>query len=94
MIQSISVFGNPPKSFIDQCHANNILVYHAVGGNERAVSSPEKIDTTVNRFVDECLKNNYDGIDLDFEALDPKIQTRYTVFWKSSLKIYIKKEKN
>ena len=39
IISSISVFGNPPKSFIDECHQNHIEVYQAVGGNEETIDT-------------------------------------------------------
>lgn len=80
IINSISVFGNPPKSFIDECHRNNIEVYHAVGGNEENISTPEKIKALVDGYVDDCEANGYDGIDMDFEHLSPDVQATYTGF--------------
>lgn len=82
LISSISVFGNPPKSFIDECHQNNIEVYHAVGGNEENIDTPEKIKALVDGYVDDCNSNGYDGIDLDFEHLNPDVQVVYTEFLK------------
>ena len=84
IISSISVFGNPPKAFMDECHKNNIQVYHAVSGNEKTIDSPGKIKTTVNEYVDDCKLNGYDGIDLDFENLDPVFQNTYSEFLKKA----------
>lgn len=80
IIRSISVFGNPPKKFIDECHKNNIEVYHAVSGNEKTIDSSTKIKTIANEYVHDCNFNGYDGIDLDFEHLNPDFQNTYSEF--------------
>lgn len=82
IISSISVFGNPDKHFIDQCHKNNIEVYHAVSGNEKTIDSSNKIKTIANEYVSDCNSNGYDGIDLDFENLNPNLQNTYSEFLK------------
>jgi len=79
-VKSISIFGNPPKSFIDECHRNGIEVYHAVGGNEKNLDTAEKITTVVDKYVADCKENGYDGIDLDFEHLAADFQPTYTTF--------------
>lgn len=80
VISSISVFGNPPKEFIDECHQNDIEVYHAVGGSEENINTPEKIKALVENYVEDCKANGYDGIDMDFEHLSPEVQEIYTGF--------------
>lgn len=80
LVHSISVFGNPPKSFIDECHRNNIEVYHAVGGSEENIDTPDKIKTLVDGYVKDCSENGYDGIDMDFEHLSADVQSTYTGF--------------
>lgn len=80
LIGSISIFGNPPKSFIDECHQNNIEVYQAVSGNEENIDTPEKMNALVDEYVINCNTSGYDGIDLDFEHLSPDIQSTYTDF--------------
>lgn len=80
VISSISVFGNPPKEFNDECHRNNIEVYHAVGGSEENINTPEKIKALVDSYVEDCKANGYDGIDMDFEHLSPEVQEIYTGF--------------
>ena len=82
IMSSISVFGNPPKEFIDECHKNNIEVYHAVSGNEKTIDSPDKIKAVAKDYVDDCNSNGYDGIDLDFENLNPNFQNTYSEFLK------------
>ena len=80
LVSSISIFGNPPESFITECHRNNIEVYHAVGGNEKNINTPEKMNALVDSYVDDCYVNGYDGIDMDFEHLNPDVQDTYTQF--------------
>lgn len=80
LIGSISVFGNPPKTFIDECHQNDIEVYHAVGGNEQILNTQEKIEVVVDKYVNDCNANGYDGIDLDLEHLNADFQDTYTRF--------------
>lgn len=82
LIRSISVFGNPPKAFIDNCHKNNIEVYHAVSGNEKSIDSAAKIKQIGRDYVEDCNLNGYDGIDLDFENLNPGVQNTYSGFLK------------
>jgi spore germination protein YaaH len=84
MVRSISVFGKPNRAFIDECHANNIEVYHAVGGNEASIDTPEKIKALTDSYVNICQTEGYDGIDLDFENLNPDVQSTYTVFLKTA----------
>ena len=82
IVGSISVFGNPPKSFINECHQHTIEVYHAVSGNEETIHTPEKVKALVDEYVEICKTNGYDGIDLDFEHLDGDIQSQYSEFLK------------
>lgn len=88
MIGSLSIFGNPPKEFLDDCHKNGIEVYKAVGGSEENINTPEKINLLVDSYLKEC-ENGYDGIDLDFEHLDADFQDQYSVFLKTaSIKLH------
>ena len=80
IINSISVFGNPPKSFIDECHLNHIEVYRAVGGSEDNINTSETIEVLVDEYVNDCKANGYDGIDLDFEHLNSDVQESYSRF--------------
>lgn len=80
MIASVSVFGNPPREYIDKCHAAGIEVYRAVGGNEESINTPEKIASLVESYVNDCQANGYDGIDLDFEHLSPSVRATYSDF--------------
>ncbi|MDR1737961.1 MAG: hypothetical protein LBR66_03975 [Candidatus Symbiothrix sp.] len=80
LLASISVFGNPPQSFIDECHQNNIEIYLAVSGNESNIDTSEKIQEITDKYVSDCNTKDYDGIDLDFEQLSPDFQATYTLF--------------
>jgi spore germination protein YaaH len=84
IIASLSVFGKPDKAFIDECHTNNIEVYHAVSGNEASIDTPEKIKALVDGYVQICRSEGYDGIDLDFENLNPGVQDIYSKFLKAA----------
>ncbi|RPI19171.1 MAG: hypothetical protein EHM61_28460 [Acidobacteria bacterium] len=80
VLTSLSVFGNPPKTFIDECHSLGLQVYRAVSGNQSAFDTPARSKTTIDGYLKECDQLGYDGIDLDFEHLDPAIQSGYSDF--------------
>ncbi len=80
IIDSLSVFGNPPRQFIDRCHELDIEVYRAVSGNASAFDAPERAQATLEKYVRACRVDGYDGIDLDFEHLDPALQDKYSDF--------------
>lgn len=84
IIKGLSIFGNPPKAFIDECHKNDIEVYLAVGGEEGTINTPEKRKKVTDSYVESCLKHGYDGIDLDFEHLKSDVQADYTAFLKEA----------
>jgi spore germination protein YaaH len=80
ILASLSVMGNPPRDFIDRCHKLQIQVYHAVMSDPSAFDTPERAKATVEEYVKACAEEGYDGIDLDFENLDPALQEKYTDF--------------
>ncbi len=80
ILNSLSVFGDPPKAFIDRCHQLQIDVYWGVSGNVSAFDTPERAQSTVDKYLQACWSNGYDGIDLDFEHLDPALQEKYSEF--------------
>jgi spore germination protein YaaH len=82
IISSISVFGNPPKEFIAECHKNGIQVYHGVSEKEDALNTADKMEATADKYVNICEMDDYDGIDLDYEQLSPDFKNTYSVFLK------------
>lgn len=82
VLNALSIFGNPPKTFIDECHNNGIEVYHAVSDKETSINTQEKRDAMVRQYLDKCLKENYDGIDLDYEGLSLASRGTYSLFLK------------
>jgi spore germination protein YaaH len=80
ILDSLSVFGNPPAGFIDQCHQLKIRVYLGVSGNGSAFDTPARAQATLEKYVRACRDQGYDGIDLDFEHLDPGLQDKYSEF--------------
>ncbi len=80
ILASLGVFGDPPREFIDRCHQLNIEVYYAVSGNASAFDKPESAQATLDKYLEACRAKGYDGIDLDFEHLDPAMQDTYSSF--------------
>ena len=80
MLNSLSIFGDPPQEFIDRCHALQIEVYRAVSGNASAFDTPASAQATLESYLQACRVRGYDGIDLDFEHLDPGLQEMYSGF--------------
>ncbi len=80
ILSSLSVFGEPPREFIDRCHGLNIEVYWGVSGNATAFDTPAHAQATLEKYIEACRTKGYDGIDLDFEHLDPAIQDKYSDF--------------
>lgn len=83
VITSLSVFGDPPKEFIDHCHNIDIEVYYAVGGNASSFDTPSHLKATIDEYLKACNEKGYDGIDLDFEHLAPEYQEKYSEFLKA-----------
>lgn len=80
ILSSLSIFGDPPREFIDRCHQLSIEVYCAVSGNASAFDSPASAKATLEKYLQACRVKGYDGIDLDFEHLDPALQDKYSGF--------------
>ena len=80
IIDSLSVFGEPQREFIDRCHKLKIEVYRAVTGDASAFDTPDRAKATLELYRKACLDKGYDGIDLDFENLDPAVQDKYSEF--------------
>ncbi len=80
ILSSLSVFGDAPREFIDRCHGLNIEVYWGVSGNASAFDTPARAQATLEKYVEACRSRGYDGIDLDFEHLDPAVQDGYSDF--------------
>lgn len=80
ILNSLSVFGNASRDFIDRCHRLHIEVYQGVSGNPSAFDTPDHRRATVQKYVQACRLQGYDGIDLDFENLDPSFQAQYSAF--------------
>lgn len=76
----VSVAGDPPKSVVAGCHAKGMEVLKLVVGKASDFDRQSQTRATVKRFMRECLENSYDGIDLDYEMLDPSVQNHYSRF--------------
>ena len=80
ILTSLSIFGEPPREFIGRCHKLNIEVYWGVSGNATAFDTSAHAQATLDKYLEACRSKGYDGIDLDFEHLDPVIQDKYSDF--------------
>lgn len=85
MISSVIVLYSPDMvetlpTFIKQCHDLDIEVYKIVMGNESALDTPQAAQTTIKGYFDDIKKFGFDGIDVDFEALNTNIQDKYATF--------------
>ncbi len=80
ILNSLSIFGDPPKEFIDRCHRLQIEVYQGVSGNASGFDTPARAQATLDNYLQACQVQGYDGIDLDFEHLDPTLQDAYSRF--------------
>jgi hypothetical protein len=63
IIDSLSVFGDPPREFIDRCHKLRIEVYRTVSGNASAFDAPARAQATLEGYMRACRVDGYDGID-------------------------------
>ena len=84
VLTSLSVFGSPPRTFIDECHREGIEVYRGVSGNQSAFDTPAHSQATIDGYRKDCGEMGYDGIDLDFEHLDPAVQSAYSNFLRQA----------
>jgi len=84
LLTSLSVFGDPPKDFIERCHRLGIEVYHGVGGDASAFDTPAQTGKTIDGYLQACRDDGYDGIDLDFENLDASLQAKYSGFLRQA----------
>jgi spore germination protein YaaH len=84
ILTSLSVFGDPPGDFIEECHRLNIEVHRAVSGKGSAFDTPARAQATIDEYVSQCRTHGYDGIDLDFEHLDPQLQSSYSDFLRKT----------
>jgi spore germination protein YaaH len=84
ILNSLSIFGNPSKEFIYRCHQLQIEVYQGVSGNASAIDTPAHRQDTLGEYLQACQVQGYDGIDLDFERLDPSLQDTYSEFLRQT----------
>ena len=83
ILNSLSIFGDPPREFIDRCHGLQIEVYWGVSGNASAFDTPSHARATIDKYLNACRDKGYDGIDLDFEHLDSGLQDQYSEFLRA-----------
>lgn len=75
------------KTLVDLAHSKNVLVipstHNVVNGVDPVpplLRNPEARRRHVRNIVNEVLAYNYDGFDIDYEALDTSLRPEYTAF--------------
>ena len=80
IVDSISVFGEPGTDFMNYCHDLDIEVYYCVTGGGENFDTPQHRKETTNKYLRLCRKYGFDGIDMDYEHLNPNLVDAYTKF--------------
>jgi spore germination protein len=75
------------KALVELAHSKAVLViptiHNVVNGVDPVptiLQSPDRRSQHVRNIVEEVLTNNYDGIDVDYEALDSSLRDEYSAF--------------
>jgi spore germination protein YaaH len=81
------IYGTRNDELVQVAHASNVRVIpsiHNVTSNPSAVVSvlrdPQRRARHIQNIVDEVQARNYDGIDIDYEALDSSLRDDYSAF--------------
>ena len=84
ILQSLSLCGIPPPAgFMEACAKHNITTRKLVSGGEKLFSTDSEMHATVDGYLKDCHEVGYDGIDLDYENLDPAVQDRFTLLMRT-----------
>jgi spore germination protein YaaH len=75
------------KTLVELAHSKNVLViptvHNVVNGIDPVpaiLNNPDRRSQHVRNIVEEVLSHNYDGIDIDYEALDSSLRDKYSAF--------------
>ncbi len=80
------LYGTRNDDLVQYAHENNVLVIptiHNVGDYEAVIdmlADPQRRTNHVQHILDEVLARNYDGIDIDYESLDPGLREEFSAF--------------
>ncbi len=83
VLTSVSLFGNPDRKFVTQCHGLRLKVYSLVSGPVESIATTEKAGGTIDAYLEKCRALGLDGIDLDYENLPKKYREAYGAFIKT-----------
>ena len=88
LLRSISVCGHPTADFVTQCHGMGLRVHQLVTGvdaNDGAeFATPEKRRRLVAHYLKLCRDKGLDGVDLDFEGIDPTHRDAYSALLREA----------
>lgn len=82
------LFGTRNDDLVQLAHENNILVIptvHNIGSEasvEALLSNPQTRARHIQNIVDEVMGRNYDGFDIDYEALGRSMRPSFSAFIK------------
>jgi spore germination protein len=75
------------ETLIELAHSKNVLVlptiHNVVNGVDPVpaiLNNADRRSQHVRNIVEEVLNNNYDGIDIDYEAIDSSLREQYSAF--------------
>jgi spore germination protein YaaH len=81
ILDSVSICGDMPSAgLLAQCRKRGIVTYRLVSGDTAAFDTEEHARATLDGYLALCREPGLDGIDLDFENLDPKYRDAYGRF--------------
>lgn len=80
------LYGTRNDEFVQYAHEHNVLVIptiHNIGDFSAVInvlSDPQLRAVHIQHILNEVLARNYDGIDIDYEALDPSMREAFSAF--------------
>ena len=84
ILDSVSIQGEGvSEEFIRDCQRNGIATACLVVGGESKIESAEKTNETVQSYMALLDRPGFDGIDVDYEHLDPSIQDKFSDFMRA-----------
>lgn len=78
--------GARDRGLINLAHINHINVVPTITNNyspektSKVLNDKEILETHISTIVDEVINTDYEGIDIDYEAVDPKDKNQFTLF--------------
>jgi hypothetical protein len=82
LLRSVSVAGGPTPEFVGQCHELGVKVHLLVSGRDgndgEEFATAAKRRELIEHYLRRCRDTGADGVDVNFESLDPKYRGAYS----------------